>query len=215
MIVPLSVDVGLDRRPIGNWVLITATVAAFFMTSDRGFYDSDYDGLLLDGMGIGILTHVFLHADPLHLFGNMLFLWVFGNAVCARARSPQYLLCYVVLAVVPAVVHVMLDGGKARGASAAINGVAGMFLVLHPKDYITIGVVGTASGRDVPCWVAIAFWLTLDMLGLLSGATNVGHAAHMIGLATGILLAISLLKSDAIEPGTSPTLLDLNWPGRR
>lgn len=212
MVLPLSVDVGQARRPWANWALIAATVAVFFSTTSFGVLDDDDPSpLMLDGFGIGVLGHVLLHADILHLFGNMVFLWVFGNAVCARVGSIGYLASYFGFTIVVATAHVMLSDRPALGASAAINGVVGMFFVFFPQDYVTFTVFGTGRAREAPAWVLVLLWLLLDLLGLLSGQVGIGHAAHIGGLVTGMLLAVILLKNQLVDEGSSPTLLDLNW----
>jgi membrane associated rhomboid family serine protease len=188
------------------------TVVVFFATTSYGSLDPDDPSpLMLDGFGIGVLGHVLVHADVLHLFGNMLFLWVFGNAVCARVGSIGYLASYWAFAIVVATAHVALSDRPAVGASAAINGVVGMFFVFYPKDYVTFAILGSGRAREAPAWVLVLLWLLLDLLGFLSGQVGVGHAAHIGGLLVGILLAVVLLKNQLVDEGLSPTLLDLNW----
>lgn len=212
MVLPLSVDVGQARRPWANWALIAATVVTFFATTTGGLYLGEPPNpLVLDGVGIGILGHVLLHANLLHLLGNMLFLWVFGNAVCARIGSPRYLLCYALFAAGAAVLHLVLSGGPAIGASGAINGVVGMFLVFHPKDYVSFGFVDLGRIREAPAWNLVALWLLLDLLGLLSGSGGVAYAGHLGGFATGFVTAVILLKHDLVADAPGATLLDLNW----
>lgn len=212
MVLPLSVDVGQARRPWANWALIAATVAVFFSTTTYGVLsDDDRSPLILDGVGIGMLGHVLLHADIVHLLGNMVFLWVFGNAVCARVGSIGYLASYSGFAIVVATAHVVLSDRPAVGASAAINGVVGMFLVFYPKDYVTFAILGAGRTGEAPAWVMVLLWLVLDLLGLLSGQVGVGHAAHIGGLLTGVLLAILLLRMHIVDDSASPTLLDLKW----
>lgn len=209
---PLTVDVGLMRRPWANWALIGITAISFLLTTRVGFLERGGDNpLVLHGLGPGIVGHVLLHAHVLHLLGNMAFLWVFGNAVCARVGSLGYLACYAGFAVIAAFAHLVVSGGRAVGASGAINGVVGMFLVFHPKDYFTFGIVELGRIRSLPAWILVAFWALLDAVGLLSGETGTAYAAHLGGLAGGVVLAIILLKTEAVDDGPGATLLDLYW----
>ncbi len=151
-LLPLSVDVGQARLPWANWVLIAVTVVVFFATTSFGSLDPrEPSVLMLDGAGIGVLGYVLLHADVVHLLGNMVFLWVFGNAVCARGGSFGYLACYACFAVTTALAHLALSDRPAVVASGAINGVVGMFVVFHPKDYVRFAVVDLGSPARAPC----------------------------------------------------------------
>jgi membrane associated rhomboid family serine protease len=212
MLVPLSVDVGLVRRPWANWGLIAVTIVAFLLTTDGGYLDeSERSPLVLDGFGLGLLGHVLLHASVLHLLGNMLFLWVFGNAVCARIGSAAYLLCYALFAVCAALCHLALSDRPAVGASGAINGVVGMFVVLYPKDYVNFSFIGMGRVREVRAFVLVCFWLIKDLLGLLGSDADTAHAAHLGGFASGFVLTLVLLKAGRVPEGAGATLLDLKW----
>jgi membrane associated rhomboid family serine protease len=210
MILPLSVDVDLPRRPFANWLLIAVTVVAFFLTTEHAFLaPRQVPALALDGFGIGIITHVLLHANVLHLLGNMLFLWVFGNAICARLGGAIYLACYLLFAIAAALAHLLLANGPAVGASGAVNGMVGMFLVFFPKDYVNVSIVMLNRTLAVPAWVLVGFWLLLDVFGLLSGEAGVAYGAHLGGFFAGALTAIALLKLDWAGDSPSPSLLDL------
>lgn len=212
MVLPLSVDVDVCERPWGNWLLILLTVVAFFVSTAGGVFDArEGSPFLLDGLGIGVFGHVFLHADVMHLIGNMLFLWVFGNAVCARVGSGRFFACYALFAIGTAVFHLLLSGGPAIGASGAVNGVVGMFFVFHPKDYVKVGLMRLARVEDIPAWLLVGFWLLLDLTGLLSGSGGVAYAGHLGGLLAGISVALFLLKTDRVEDPPGPTVLDLYW----
>ncbi|MCA8952398.1 MAG: rhomboid family intramembrane serine protease [Planctomycetes bacterium] len=212
MVLPLSVDVGANRRPWGNWLLIATTAVVFLATAQHVLLHGETDSVLvLDGPGPGLLGHVLLHADLLHLLGNMLFLWVFGNAVCARVGSLGYLVCYAVFALAAAFAHLALSDRPAIGASGAINGVVGMFFVFHPKDYVTFGLVNLGRMRELPTWTLVGLWLGLDLFGLLSGSGGIAYAAHLGGFVAGALLALLLLKAEWVDDPPGPTLLDLYW----
>ena len=82
------------------------------------------------------ISCIFLHGSFMHLLGNMWFLWLFGNAVCAKVGNLVYLLIYLMLGLTSGVVAYTIDPRPAVGASGAINGVVGMFVVWYPLNNI-------------------------------------------------------------------------------
>src|SRR5258708_4132655 len=85
LLVPYHVDVPMWCRPWMNWVLIGLTVVCYPLCVSSGKLTPLGEHLMLGGSSwVGMVGHVLVHADILHLLGNMLFLWVFGNAVCAK-----------------------------------------------------------------------------------------------------------------------------------
>jgi len=119
MFIPYQVDVPMQRHPWANYLLIAITAAI----SIYGFTEPDDATInrmiLRDWSLAGLFGHVFIHAGILHLAGNMLFLWVFGNAICSKVGNAVYVLIYVGLGLVAGAAHLMLDGGAALGASGA------------------------------------------------------------------------------------------------
>jgi rhomboid family protein len=151
-----------------------------------------FDSMVLGGWGImGLFGHVFLHADAWHLFGNMVFLMVFGNAVCAKLGHARYLGLFFVLAFSAAAAHNMFSGGQAIGASGAVNGVVGMYLVLYPFNdvrcfywfWVRIGSFAI-SGIFV-----ILFWLAFDIWGAIDGGGGIAYWAHLGGIIGGVVVA--------------------------
>lgn len=213
MILPFSVDVALDRRPWGNWLLIVATVAAFLATTDEGFYDLEHPSvLMLDGFGPGVVGHVLVHGDPIHLMANVMFLWVFGNAVCARVGSIAFPLLYALFAVAAAMAHLVASERPAIGASGAVSGVVGMFVVFHPMDHVRLGVVDLGGRmREMRAWAVVLIWMLLDIMGLLSGMTGTAYAGHLGGMLAGFVIAVVLLKSGRVPEPAGATILDLYW----
>jgi membrane associated rhomboid family serine protease len=150
---------------------------------------------MLTGWGLkGLFGHMWLHAGFFHLFGNMLFLWLFGNAVCAKIGNLRYLLLYVLLGMTAGAAHVMFSGGNALGASGAVNGIVGMYLVLFYENEITclfafwliFPYVRTFSVSSM--WI-ILLWLLWDVLGAIGGGAHVAYFAHLGGFASGFGIA--------------------------
>jgi len=157
--------------------------------------------LMLDGWGLkGLLGYMWLHAGGFHLLGNMWFLWIFGNAVCAKVGNGRYLLLYILFGFAGGVAHLLMSDGSAIGASGAMNGVVGMYLVLFYENSITcyiffwflvyIRLHGFAVSS---CWM-ILFWLFWDMVGAFSGDSGTAHFAHLGGFGAGFGVAILMCK---------------------
>lgn len=89
-IIPYAVDVPYDRRPVMNWLLVGSVIVAFAMEASAvyGGNDTAVEPFVLEGWGVqGLFGHMWIHADLFHVGGNMLFLWLFGNAVCAKVGN--------------------------------------------------------------------------------------------------------------------------------
>jgi len=164
----------------------------------------------------GMIGHVFLHGGPLHLAGNMLFLWAFGNAVCAKLSNFTYLAVFFALAILSATVHLMFDGRPAIGASGAINGVVGLFLVYFPRNNIRCFEwfffrFGTFSVSSI--WM-ILLWLLFDLWGA-TGEGRVAHFAHLGGLVAGVMIGLGSLVFDVVKmTKTESSLLEMIKGGR-
>lgn len=142
---------------------------------------------------------MWLHGSVLHLLGNMLFLWIFGNAICAKIGNIRYILAYIGLGLLAGISHLIFAGGSVLGASGAINGIVGMFLVLFPQNEITCYWIffmfgGFAKEINLSSAWMILFWLVFDILGAMGGGGSVAYFAHLGGFAGGVVLAILMLK---------------------
>lgn len=195
MFLPLQVDVPMARWPIANFLLI----AIITVVSVASFFDAlglSTDRMVLNGWGLtGLFGHVFLHADSVHLIGNMLFLWVFGNAVCAKIGNFAYLFAFTGFGLIAAIAHNFFDGAPAIGASGAINGVVGAFLILYPLNSIScLYFIGIAVGHCTLSsgWVILC-WLLYDIFGAAAGGGNVAYWAHLGGFAAGAGLCLGML----------------------
>lgn len=156
---------------------------------------------ILDGRKIkGLLGHSWLHNDIFHLLGNLLFLWIFGNAVCAKIGNLAFVPLYIILGILAAIAHLLFQGGPAIGASGAIMGVVGMYLVFFFENDITCYFVWIYFFRPIvrqftlsSFWM-ILFWLAFDIFGAARGGGTVAYFAHLGGFAAGFAMAIFTLK---------------------
>jgi membrane associated rhomboid family serine protease len=138
----------------------------------------------------------------MHIIGNMLFLWIFGDNVEDALGHLRYLVFYLVCGILAALAHVFLtvavygpDSAQARvpslGASGAISGVLGGYIVLYPHNRVTVLVFRILT--QVPAWVAIGLWFAFQVvsgLPMLGGQDTggVAYAAHIGGFVAGLLL---------------------------
>jgi membrane associated rhomboid family serine protease len=157
---------------------------------------------VLDGWRIeGLLGHMWLHGGIIHLIGNLLFLWIFGNAVCAKIGNFFYLLIYIVVGLLAGIAHLVFQGGPAIGASGAIMGVVGIYLMFFPKNDITCYFVFFAGFSPfireftVSSFWMILFWLAFDVYGAIAGSGLVAYFAHLGGSVGGFALAFLMLKT--------------------
>jgi membrane associated rhomboid family serine protease len=206
-----------NRRPIVNVALIAANVLVFLYqvslgpTGDAAFI-ADFatlpaeitSGANLPGSTaispyLTMLTSMFLHGGWAHLIGNCWFLWIFGDNIEDELGHFVYLAFYLVCGLVADLAHVLLNADSVvpvLGASGAISGVLGGYILLHPKirvrTLLTLGFYWRIL--DVPAWTFLALWFVLQLLGLFGPAAGVAFAAHVGGFVAGVVL-IALLTS--------------------
>ena len=220
MLLPYRVKNPVKRFPIATCVLIGMNVLIYACTTDSLISIRDemllgYGFAMGDTPVVSILTSMFLHADPFHLLGNMLFLWIFGPPVEDRLRNPRYLALYLAAGIAGALLHGGLEhvmgGGVSPdfdaedaygitpliGASGCIMGVLGAYWYLFPWSTVCVfywlGLFARGVFEVAALWV-IGIYLLLDLAqGLLSGAgAGVAYFAHVGGGAAGILLCLAL-----------------------
>jgi membrane associated rhomboid family serine protease len=145
-----------------------------------------------------LLTSMFMHGSWVHLGGNMLYLWIFGDNIENRLGHKKYLIFYLVCGIIASLSHVfstMISTQNSLvpslGASGAISGVLGGYLLLFPSRKVKMFVIRGII--EVPSFVALGFWIVLQVvsgLGLLGGegAGGVAYAAHIGGFIAGLLL---------------------------
>ncbi|MGW7408085.1 rhomboid family intramembrane serine protease [Streptomyces sp. NPDC054833] len=155
---------------------------------------------------LSVFTAMFLHGSWLHLLGNMLFLLIFGNNVEDRMGHIRYFLFYVVCGYAAGYGFALLNASSRDpliGASGAIAGVLGAYLVLYPRARVWVLVPFLIFlPLRLPAWLVLGFWFVLQAVYSsghgVSGAGTVAYAAHVVGFVAGMLLAWPL------KPGTPP-----------
>ncbi len=151
---------------------------------------------------LSYVTYSFLHADLVHLGGNMLFLWVFGDNVEDALGHLRYLLFYLACAVGGAVVHGLVAPDSQApliGASGAIAGIVTAYLILYPRVKVWILAFARIPLR-IPAYMVLALWIaTQFILFLAGGEDQVSWACHVGGIVTGAVLVLVLRRRDILS----------------
>ena len=161
---------------------------------------------------LSVLSAMFLHGGLLHLLGNMLFLFVFGNNVEDRLGRVRYLLFYLACGYLATYGFALSNPNSTEtlvGASGAIAGVLGAYLILFPSARVT-SLVPFLFFIPVwlPAWVVLGSWFVLQWLYVRGAATaegaNVAYLAHVVGFAAGVVLVLLLGGLRARRPPRPP-----------
>jgi len=144
-----------------------------------------------------LISSMFMHGGWMHLIGNMLFLWVLGDNVEDAMGHGRYIGFYVLCGIAAALTHAAMDPASTTpmiGASGAISGVIGAYLILHPKAQIL-----TLAFRffiHIPAFVLLGIWIALQVYNLSMAADNGGGGvawwAHIGGLVAGCILIVPM-----------------------
>lgn len=149
-----------------------------------------------------LITSMFMHGGIAHIFGNMLFLWIFGDNLEHTLGHVRYAIFYLLCGIIASLAHVVTTVMFATdtssllipslGASGAISGVLGGYILLHPTRRVTVILFRFLT--DVPAYVAIGIWFGFQLisgLGILGGGSQQGgvaYAAHIGGFVAGLAL---------------------------
>jgi membrane associated rhomboid family serine protease len=202
-------------RPYATWTLILINVIAFFATGGFNEY-----AVQVSAVGLGFVpsmangyevrpesfvvpqaatyvTYAFLHANWLHLVGNMLFLWVFGDNIEDALGHLRYVIFYFACVAAAAVVYSAAFPNSPTplaGASGAAAGIAGGYLVLHPRVKVWILALWRLPLRISAIWV-LGAWALLQVYNVIvAGSQAVGWWAHVGGLVAGAVLVVVLRR---------------------
>jgi membrane associated rhomboid family serine protease len=222
-VIPLKDENPTSRTPVVTFVLLALNVAAFVWQLGIGIDVSAYRGGVIpyevvtlrdlfdpwDEMGpslpalvpppFTILTSMFLHGGLLHLGGNMLFLWVFGNNVEDVLGSARYLLFYLGTGIAAALAQIAVSLGTGDlltpmvGASGAISGILGAYIVCFPHARVLtlVPIFVFLQFIWIPAKFFIGIWFLFQLLPMLLGGAGTGggvaYMAHLGGFVAGLL----------------------------
>ncbi len=219
--IPIS-DANTTRRfPIMNWTLIAMNVVVFLYELSLNSRQLDHLISTWGAVPINILyaishpaqapvqiwltliTAQFLHAGWLHIIGNMLFLWVFGDNIEGVLGHLTYVFFYLISGVVAMIVQSIVSGPvdiPSIGASGAIAGVLGAYIVLYPRNRVTVlfPIFILFWTVNIPAIIVIGWWFIQQFfygLGVLSDAAAGGVAfwAHIGGFIAGMIMILPFI----------------------
>jgi len=216
---PTSTDRRLKRTPWVNYTLIAINVVVFILTANQVHLVSQYFAVvnymqgvptvpvrepwllsyyLQPGSGsvLQYFSYQFLHSSWMHLIGNMLFLYVFGNGVEDRLGKAGYLFFFLASGVIAGLGHAAIEVNPVLGASGAVAGVTGAYLALFPLSNVTIVYWFIIPGSfEISSMLLILFQVAQDMLFQLGGIAGTAYLAHLAGYTGGFAVGMGLLMS--------------------
>lgn len=204
MLFPLGDDNSSRRSlPVVTYALIALNVLVFFMELSQGSafirqWSVVPRQLVANPMEEfpTIFTSMFMHGGWMHLLGNMLFLWIFGDNVEDRLGRVKYLGFYLVCGIAATLAQVAVSAESTipnLGASGAISGVLGAYLVLFPKGQVRVLMLGRVVA--MPALVVIGLWIVLQLINGMGSITQsaqtggIAYMAHIGGFVAGLVLA--------------------------
>ena len=206
-------NAGTIIKPIVNWALIAICVAVFLFQitlspAQLEAFFMQYGAVPAEITGFrnipSILTSMFLHGGLGHIFGNMVFLYVFGDNIEDAMGHVSYLLFYLLCGIAAALTQILLNPESTIpmiGASGAISGVMGAYIVLFPHGKVRAIVFYAVM--LVPAWIMIGVWFALQLFSGFStlGGPDVGGVAfwaHVGGFVAGAILVWIFRNKDAV-----------------
>lgn len=213
--IPIGDDNSARRiTPFVTYAFIILNVIVFFLELSGGnafiekwaFVPSRF---LADPSGQfpTIFTSMFMHAGWMHLLGNMLYLWIFGDNVEDRFGHGKFALFYLLcgIAAVFAQLAVNPDSSIPNvGASGAISGILGSYLVLYPKGKVRIlmgqGVMHAPALLVIGLWIVLQLFSGFGSLQTTGEQGGVAYMAHIGGFVAGLLLTFLFRGKGRIEP---------------
>ncbi|HLB94651.1 MAG TPA: rhomboid family intramembrane serine protease [Nitrospiria bacterium] len=186
-----------------------------------------YESLPREAMAIPtsftLITSMFLHGGFMHLIGNMLYLWIFGNNIEDVMGHVRFIVFYLVCGVAAAMSHALTAPDSVVpmiGASGAISGVLGAYLLLYPRAHVLVLIPLGLFTRLVyiPAGFVLGFWFVLQLISVTasagSGGGGVAWFAHIGGFVAGMLL-IGLFKHRSVRffnpSPRRPSRYDSSW----
>ena len=219
--IPLRDQNPTTKTPIVNRLLIAANVLVWIyvltLVRQPGAIAAFYDRYSFDWTGFvaqitqghiafatfaPLISHMFVHGGWLHVIGNMVYLWIFGDNVEERLGSGPYFIFYILCGIVAAIGQGLVQPEPMVGASGAIAGVLGAYVVMFPAARVStlvfLGIFITIV--QLPALVVIGFFIVIQAIDALAelrltahqATENIAYFAHIFGFVAGILLLLLL-----------------------
>jgi len=225
-LIPLRDANPVRSAPIVNRLLLAVNLAVWlyivYLTRQSGAMEAFFDRYSFDWLEftrrissgdlgaatfVPLVSHMFLHGGWLHVLGNMLYLWIFGDNVEDRFGSAQYLVFYLLCGVVAAIGQGLVSPSPMVGASGAIAGVLAAYLVMYPTARVStlvfLGLFITIV--ELPALIVIGMFIVLQVIEGVAELRLTGHAAtqqiayfaHIFGFVAGLVLLVFFRRADA------------------
>jgi len=211
---PVATNLRVIKTPPATYAIVAINTGVHFLLtrntnfiiSDNiartfGFVPASMENLNLSALPT-LATSLFLHGNPLHLIGNMIFLLVFGRRVENQLETLNFLVLYFAAGIAACLAHALMQPDSSApliGASGAISGVLGAFFIGNPRARVTLvlePILIYFLGRlwvRVPAWIFLPAWFFLQVsMGLKPNGANAAFWAHVGGFLTGVITAISV-----------------------
>ena len=202
-------DSTVSITPVVTYALIAVNFLVFFLELNAGdafinewaFVPARFNGHPAAD-AVTILTAMFMHGGWMHLLGNMLYLWIFGNNVEDRFGSGVFLLFYLASGVAATFAQYAINPGSPIpnvGASGAIAGVLGAYILLFPHSQVNVFIIRQIVA--LPALIVIGFWIVLQLFSGVGSIAytdetasqgGVAYMAHVGGFVAGLALAVLL-----------------------
>lgn len=217
--IPLYDHNPTHRFPIVTILIIAANVAVYFLWQSRigleesvalaAFVPAEFTESARPAPWRDLFTSMFMHGGFMHLLGNMWFLWIFGDNVENECGPVRFILFYLLCGAAATWGHVWSDPTSAVplvGASGAISGVLGAYLIQHPRvpvrTLIPLGIFSRIV--DIPAYIFLFVWIGMQvvsqaMISSRSGGGGVAYLAHIAGFVAGAAL-IFVFRGGRAEP---------------
>jgi membrane associated rhomboid family serine protease len=205
-----------------NYGLVPGELTGLFRPGDPGFNMGGGMVCLADpGRQLShLITSMFLHGSWMHVLGNMWFFWLFGNNIEDSMTRPRFIVFYLICGLAAALAQIAANPGShvpMVGASGAISGVMGAYLILYPRVrvYTLVPLGFFLTTIALPAWVMLLYWAFLQLAsGVVSLAGSeiggVAFWAHLGGFLAGMLLIKVFERSDRVAAHQAHT-----WRPRR
>jgi membrane associated rhomboid family serine protease len=218
-VIPLRDQNPTAKTPIANRLLLAANILVWIyvltLIRQPGAIESFYDRYSFDwtefaaqiaqgqialATFVPLVAHMFIHGGWLHVIGNVVYLWIFGDNVEDRLGTGAYLVFYILCGIVAAIGQGLVQPAAMVGASGAIAGVLGAYVVMFPAARIStlvfLGIFITIV--HLPALIVIGFFIVLQVIDALAelrltahqATANIAYFAHIFGFVAGMLLLL-------------------------
>jgi membrane associated rhomboid family serine protease len=209
---PVATSLRIIKTPWATYSIVAANVLIhFFDSRNTNFVISDrvvrtfgFDPASFGSLSAlpTVVTSMFFHGDLIHLFGNMIFLLVFGRRVENQLERINFLAFYLTTGISACLAHMLMEPNSSSpliGASGAISGVLGAFFISNPRARITLVLEPVLIyflrrfTIRLPAWIFLPVWFFLQVsMGLKQHGSNVAFWAHVGGFVAGVIIAVAV-----------------------